>query len=44
MTVPTCEAPENGVEFGEQPRNRLKKLATEIWSKGPRETDRQGGR
>ena len=44
MTVPKCEAPQEGVEFGEQPRNRLKMFATEIWPKRPRETDSQGER
>ena len=35
MTDPVCAAPEDGAEFGEQPKGRLKKLATKIGSERP---------
>ena len=35
MTDPACAASEDGAEFGEQPKGRLKKLATKIGSERP---------
>ena len=48
MTDPVCAAPEDGTQFGEQPKGWVKKLATKIGSERPnvepKSRVRKGGR